>query len=349
MSFQKATSAEEILIPSNKTAKEFGKVELRKEDDKWQVQVTILMEPEGEKAEGWQTGVAIDSSVSMKAFFGRMFQGDIPKDVEHEYEKKGWMSWHTKDGIKFRNYSKEAQQDAIQKGYLHNTPNIVEPIAQDFIAYLAGNLDADGGTTVIYWACGDGSELEVLGDFREEQCKTLKLQGPTKTSFGNKTILKNAMKYFVDLFVTAKRGMYIFITDGQLDDLEDVKKYTIELAKEISAEKRNFVKCVLIGVGDKIDENQMEQLDNLDTGTDVDIWDHKIAKELRSLSEIFAEVVSENQIIASTGIIYDSNGKVAKKYTDGLPAKIEFTLPNNAEWFELEVSGRKIRQTILLK
>jgi hypothetical protein len=228
------------------------------------------------------------------------------------------------------------------------TPNVVQPIAREMIAYLAGQLDADGGTTVIYWACGgDGSAIEVAGDFTVEQCGAMPVVGPTATQFGNGTRLLPAMKYFVDRFTDAERGMYIFMTDGRLDDLKEVKKYTTTLAKLIQSKKRNPVKCVLVGVGNEVDEEQMEELDDLDTGTDVDIWDHKIAKEMRSLVEIFAEVVSENKIVAPTATIYDDTGAVAIQFTDGLPAKVTFSMPATSRAFELEVGGQRIRQTVV--
>jgi hypothetical protein len=165
-------------------------------------------------------------------------------------------------------------------------------------------------------------------------------------AFGTGTHLQPAVKYFVERFKDAERGMYVFVTDGKLDDLGSVKRYCTGLAKDIHAGRRKPVKCVLIGVGTKIDEGQMEELDNLETGTDVDIWDHKIAKELRSVVEIFAELVTENQIVAPTATVYAANGTVAKRFTDGLPARILFSLPSGSEWFELEVSGQKIRQQI---
>jgi hypothetical protein len=140
--------------------------------------------------------------------------------------------------------------------------------------------------------------------------------------------------------------MYIFITDGKLDDLMQVKRYTVDLAKKIAAKQHNPVKCVLIGVGNDIDEGQMEELDDLETGTDVDIWDHKIAKEMRSLIEIFAEVVSENKIVASTATIYDDAGNVAARFSDGLPAKVKFTMRTGSKAFELEVGGQRIRQSV---
>lgn len=335
-------------LPSSIVAKEFGEVNVRNTGKELQVQFTVLMEPQGKEAEGWQTGVALDASASMKGWFGRMLEGTVPPDVTADYEKRGWLGKRIEDGRKVKSFQKEAYDDAIKKGYLKFTLNIVQPVARDFIAYLAGNLDADGGTTVIYWACGDGTAFEVFGDFTETQCRTLAVEGPKIVSFGTGTMLTPAVKYFVERFKEAKRGMYIFITDGKLDDLDEVKKYTTQLAQDIASGKHNFVKCVLIGVGDEIDEHQMEELDDLDTGTNVDIWDHKIAKEMRALVEIFAELVDENQIVAPTGIIYDSSGTIAWKRTDGVPAKISFSMPPTSEWFELEVHGQRIRQTVVL-
>jgi hypothetical protein len=187
----------------------------------------------------------------------------------------------------------------------------------------------------------------VLGDFTEEQCRTLEIIGPRSVAFGTGTRLTPAVHYFAERFKDASRAMYVFITDGRLDDLAEVKNYSVELARGIAAGQRNMLKCVLIGVGDNLDEGQMEELDDLETGTDVDIWDHKIAKDLRDIVEIFAEVVSEHHVVAPTGVIYDSGGKVAKQYTDGLPAKIEVQLPLSSQWFELEVAGQRIRQSLL--
>ncbi len=335
----------QYTIASNKTSKEFGKVDVIENDSENTVQATILMEPQGTEAEGWQTGVAIDSSASMKDWFGQRLLGKIPEDIEKQYKKKKWIEEKSQDGRKVKVFQKEAFEDAINKGILKYSPNIVEPIARDFLDYLSSNLDADGGTTLLYWAAGrEGSEIEIIGDITQKQCSSLNLKGAKV--FGGNTILLPAVKYFIERFQDAKRGMYIFITDGKIEDLEDVKKYTIDLAREIENGKRNYVKCVLIGVGDEIDENQMEELDNIDTGTRVDIWDHKISKEMRDIKEIFAEVVDENTIVASNATVYDSNGEVIKKYTDDLPAKISFTINKNSDYFELDVGKFRIKQFI---
>jgi hypothetical protein len=338
-------------LPSDIVCKEFGEVDIRRLSDRTEVFFTILMEPQGVEAEGWQTGLALDASASMIGAYGISVtagpKGDVPIKLLLKYSIKGWANIVKQDGRDVVIYTDAAVEDALERGYMRRTENEVESLAREMTAYLASSLDADGGTTVIYWACGQsGNEFEECGDFTAEQCKTIMLGGPQKTTFGNGTHLLPAMKYFVDRFKDAKRGMYIFITDGKLDDLDEVKRYTEKLAKSIAAGEHNFVKCVLIGVGSEIDEDQMEELDDLETGTNVDIWDHKIAKEMRSLIEIFAEVVSENQIVAPSAKIYDESGNVAQQFSDGLPAKVMFTLPVESNSFELEVAGRRIMQTI---
>src|SRR6185369_16436274 len=100
-----------------------------------------------------------------------------------EYERKHWITTRIEDGRGVRVFQREAYEDAIQRGYLKVTENIVEPLAREFIAYLAGGLDADGGTTVLYWACNDGGAYEVVGDFSEEQCRKLTLAGPEDHQF----------------------------------------------------------------------------------------------------------------------------------------------------------------------
>jgi hypothetical protein len=335
-------------LPSSLVAREFGEVNVRRTAAGTEVLFTILMEPQGAEAEGWQTGVALDGSASMRDWYGQTLLGKVPPDAAADYRRRGWITETHQDGRKVLIYEAQAYQDAIRRGFLRYSDNIVEPSAREFISYLAGNLDADGGTTVIYWACGDGSAYEVLGDFTAEQCRSLTLVGPKKVDFGVGTRLLPAVKYFVDRFKDAERGMYVFLTDGRLDDLEAVKRYTTQLARKIESGQSHSVKCVLIGVGDHIDESQMEALDDLDTGTGVDIWDHKIRKEMRDLKEIFAEVVDENQIVAPTARLFDSSGRVVKNFADGLPARIAFTLPSGSPWFELEVAGQRIRQTVVL-
>jgi len=335
-------------LPSGMVAREFGEVNVRRRGSQVDVNFTILMEPDGDLAEGWQTGVALDASSSMKSWFGRGLRGYVPESAQKDYSRRGWLREQDIDGRRVQSFEPQAYEDAIAKGYLIRTNNIVEPLARQFISYLADNLDEDGGTTVLYWACDDGAGYEVVGDFTGQQVRTLSFPGPQQRDFGSGTRLLPAMRYFVDRFRDARRGMYLFLTDGRLDDLQAVKNYTISLCQEIAAKKRNMVKCVLIGVGDKIDERQMEELDDLDSGTVVDIWDHKIANEMRAVVEIFAEVVDEHQIVAPTARLFDSAGRLVKTFADGLPARVSFTMAASSDCFELEVGGERIRQPIVV-
>src|SRR5262249_9471186 len=110
--------------------------------------------------------------------------------------------------------------------------------------------------------------------------------------------------------------------------------------------RRNFVKCVLVGLGEQIEEGPMEELDDLDTGTSVDVWDHKIARDMRALTDVFAELADENVIVAPTAKVLTPGGQLIKKFITGLPAKVEFRLPPEATGFVLEMPGRRIEQPL---
>ena len=42
-----------------------------------------------------------------------------------------------------------------------------------------------------------------------------------------------AVRYFVDRFADAKKGIYVFLADGDFQDLPEVKRYTTDLARAI--------------------------------------------------------------------------------------------------------------------
>jgi len=226
-------------------------------------------------------------------------------------------------------------------------PNLVSPFVQSMCTYLANKLAADGSITAIYWATGaDGRAIEEIGTLTAEDASTYVFAGPH--NYGNHTHLLPALRYFVDRFSAAPWGLYVFISDGRLDDLGGVKKYTIQLAREIASGQRNDMKLIMIGVGHKIDESQMVELDDLDTGTDLDLWDHKIAESMQHLAEIFTEVVDENVVVAPQGLIRDSSGNVVLDYRDtGVPALLEFILPAGSTSFSLEIGDKTVTQPLL--
>jgi len=297
-----------------KVAEPFGEVNVYPAaGGKVRVVATILMQPD---KEGCQTGIAIDGSGSMAEVFG--------VDPEGAGGSSGWF--------------------ASFFGGKKKLDNQVAPVAQKVCAYLARTLDADGGTTAIYWATGEqGSQVQVLGDFTSAEAERFPFAPPS--DWGTGTQLLPAVKYFVERFKDAPFGFYVFITDGELHDLEAVKTYTRQLARDVAAKRRRPCKFVLIGVGPNVRERQMEELDDLDTGTDIDLWDHKLAAEMRGLEDIFAEVVDKNARVADAGKILDPEGKVVKNYSDvGVPALLEFEMPATAAYFTLEVNGNRLHQ-----
>jgi hypothetical protein len=277
---------------------------------KVRVVATILMEPH---REGAQTGIALDGSGSMSKLYGVEDGSRVLSPIFGGPKK------------------------------LHNE---ITPIAQKLCAYLARKIDADGGTTCIYWAVGEnGGQIEVVGDLRADEAER-HVFGPPR-DFGTGTRLLPAVKYFVERFRDAPWGFYVFVTDGELHDLDEVKAYSVRLARDIAARRRNPVKFVLIGVGPSVNETQMTELDDLETGTSIDLWDHKLAAEMRVLEEIFAEVVDRNARVADHGRITDPQGRVVKDFSDtGLPAYLEFEMPAGADYFTLEVNGARINQVL---
>jgi hypothetical protein len=297
-------------LPSSQVVMPFGKVNIWNEaDGSKKVRAYILVE---RPFEGAKTGIAIDGSASLRPAYGYI---------------KGWLD--------------------LFLPFLRLKSNVVEEQSRKISAYLAKFVDVNGKTDVIYWATNSGNDgIEEIGELSEAQCPKYDFNKPKK--FGTQTRLAPALKYFTDKYKSAKWGMFVFITDGVLDDLENVKTLTAQLAKDISAKKRKPVKLILLGVGPWIEEKQMQELDDLDTGTNVDLWDHKIASEMSQVAEIFTEVVDEKVILAENGLIRDAKGKVVKEYRDtGLPALLEFILPKGASSaFTLEYGGQIIRQPL---
>jgi len=294
----------------------FGEVNLhRLENGDLQIIATILMEPD---LEGARAGLALDASASMKAMYGHTTLSPI-------FQKASGVI------------------------------NVVQPVARTMTAYLA-RFSTSGSAHLIYWACApDGTQVEPLGDFTEAMADKLEVRGPRRFPWGRKTMLLPPVQYFAQTaFPDAPWAICVFVTDGVIDDLEAVKQFSWNLARDIADGRRAFVKLVLLGVGEEVDEAQMEELDDMFEGSGlcdpkgqpIDIWDHKLVSEMRSLAEIFAEVVSENVILTEWGKVYDSREQLVHHYSDGLPALLRFTLPAGSTAFTLELPNATVTQDL---
>lgn len=295
----------------------FGEVNVYKQaNGSLDVVATVLMVPD---VEGASAGLALDASASMKKMYGV-------------------------SGVLGGVFAKEA---AI--------PNLVEPVARVMATYLSG-FASDGKVHLIYWACNpDGSAIEEIGQLTTTEAQAVTIKGPSKFPWGRGTKLLPALKHFVEhAFEKSPWAICVFVTDGVIEDLVDVKTYCLELGKQIAAGQRHFCKLVLIGVGEEVDEGQMEELDDMFAGTglkdpkgrEIDLWDHKLAGQMQKVEEIFAEVVSEDAIVVSSGRIIDNSGNAAKDYPDGVPALLRFSLPAGATAFTLEFPGGSVTQDL---
>lgn len=342
-----------VQLDNQLVHKSLGEVNVTLKDSMLHVTATILLRP-GQGNEGWQTGVAIDCSSSMTRAFGgeNMYFTRALTDAEtSDLISKGLIEVFEQDGQSMCRMLHGCHEHLLQQGILRisKDENEVQNVCRTAIPLLAEEIDADGGTTVLYWAMGaDGSGIELMGDLTAEEAKTAEYKGVS--DWGNGTKLMPAIRYFLTTFADAPMGFYVFITDGRIDDFEEVKAFTCQLSHDIAAKKVNPVHFVLVGVGSEIDTDQMAQLDDLPDAMNLpyDIWDHKIAKEMRSINDIFAELVDENRIIAKSAEIKDLEGNSVHSYTDGVPAIMRFSMPMSAKGFQIVLpNGATLQQQVI--
>ncbi|RYZ41008.1 MAG: VWA domain-containing protein [Myxococcaceae bacterium] len=174
---------------------------------------------------------------------------------------------------------------------------------------------------------------------------------PGAKQLGGFTYLEPALRDYVKYLeeqvkVGAKRGCAIVVTDGRLHDAEAVEKFSAEVAKKIATGKLPRINFVLVGVGDDIDEEQLEHIAHEEYPGVGHLWCHRIAKEITQVAELVAVLVDETMTVAAGGTIYDDKGKILKTYEGRLPAVLEFDVPEGAKSFTLEVSGQRYTQPL---
>ncbi len=226
--------------------------------------------------------------------------------------------------------------------------NLVEPQMRWMLEYLASK-DRDGVLRVAYWATGSGAEIEVVGDLSGAQAQSYKFPGPQ--FYGKGTVLLPVLRDYVahirqEVANGARRGLAVIITDSQLHDAADVTAYSTQVAKEIAAGRLPRINFVLVGVGEQVDEEQMEEICHADYPGVGHLWCHRVADRMEEMAELVAVLVDETMTVAAGGTVYDDQGNVLKVYEARLPAVLEFKVPTGCASFTLEVAGQRFTQPI---
>jgi hypothetical protein len=287
--------------------------DLHFEDGK--VRAVLLHDP---TVEGLDMAIYMDASGSMK------------DEYEYKQESRSFLEW---------------LRGAPQK----QASNQVEPQVQWMLEYLA-TKDRNGMLRVAYWACGSsGKDVEIVGELKGTDVKSYKFPGAKQ--LGNYTNMTPALKDYVQYLKAqvpkgARRGCAVIVTDGKLHDPDEVKAFSAEVAREISSGRLPRINFVLVGVGDNIDEEQLEDIAHVEFPGVGHLWCHRIAQEITQVAELVAVLVDENMTVAAGGTIYDDKGKILKSYEGRLPAVLEFDVPEGTESFTLEVNGQRYTQPL---
>ncbi len=280
------------------------------------VRATLLHDP---TVEGLDVALYMDGSGSMR------------KEYEYPAEPRGFFAWM------FGDLPKQAET------------NEVEPQVRWMLEYLASK-DRNGLLRVGYWACGEsGSDVEVIGELAGDKAKTYAFPGPQR--LGRHTHLAPAVRDFVTYLKAqvpkgARRGCAVFVIDGQIQDVKEVEKVTMEVATESARGRLPRVNFVLVGVGAKIDEEQLEAIAHTEHASVGHLWCHRVAAEIKQVAELVAVLVDETMTVAAGGTIWDDKGKVLREYEGRLPAVLEFDVPEHCESFTLEVNGQRFTQPL---
>jgi hypothetical protein len=281
------------------------------------VRATLLHDP---TVEGLDMAIYMDGSYSMKA----------------EYEPRV-------------RHTGNFWQRLFGTGPTESMPNTVEPQVKWMLEYLA-TKDRNGILRVGYWACGDtGRGVEIIGELKGTDVAQYHFPGPRQ--MGHATRLAPAMRDYIAYLETqvragARRGCAVYVTDGKIQDADEVKALSAEIARRIAQGRLPRTNFILVGVGSNVDEEQMEEICHAEFPGVGHLWCHRVAAEISQVAELVAVLVDETMTVAAGGTIYDDRGQVLKVYEGRLPAVLEFEVPEDAEAFVLEVSGQRYRQPL---
>lgn len=232
-------------------------------------------------------------------------------------------------------------------GPFETLPNQIKPIATRLGEILCG-LMKDDKTRFFYWAMGTGGDIEDIGTYSSSELPDMSVAGVDKTAWGRGTHLLPAIKTVVEGGGGSSSWvMGVILTDGKIEDEQECMEYCMGLGKFLVENPEVTIKLILIGVGEAVNREQLVRFDDMFEGTDleddVDIWSccpiDDIEDEEGILGVLFGELMTEDMIVASSGKVLDPDGNMVKQFSDGLPGKFSFMLPEDCSSFTLQAGG----------
>ncbi len=246
----------------------------------------------------------------------------------------------------------------IPKLFRKPDQNIMQPVVRKLSEFLRG-LSSDGKVNAIYWAVGTGGgDIEPIGLMDEAMERTVEVEGPKRKNWGTGTQLAPPLRYYADAFKDDKWAMALFITDGEIEDMEEAKKVSMEIGKQCAAGMRGYVKFVVVGVGKAVNEDQLAELNDMFEGSglkypanakfcpneDIDMWDYSLASDMKSLWDVMKEVDFGINIPGSLRIADDKGTQIEAK--DYIPMKLDFEVKAGTRSVTLELAGHTIVQPL---
>ncbi|TGN99890.1 hypothetical protein PN36_32140 [Candidatus Thiomargarita nelsonii] len=107
----------------------------------------------------------------------------------------------------------------IPKLFRQPGANVMEPVVRHLSRYIC-DYSGDGTVSLLYWA---------VDTFNSTQSSQIPVDGPNQQVWGTGTKLLPALNYFISQFKEADWTILLFISDGVLEDFEEVKKRAMEV------------------------------------------------------------------------------------------------------------------------
>jgi hypothetical protein len=223
------------------------------------------------------------------------------------------------------------------------------PRVRPMLQYLASK-DRNGLLRLAWWGCGPaGRDIEVVGEMSGPDVERQRFFGPRQ--IGTSTALTPALEDYVGYLRTqvadgARQGCAIVVTDRRIDDADEVKAFSQQVARQIGCGRLPRTNFILVGVGDRVDPEQLEHIGR-DTFPGIGpVWRHRTAADLDQVADVVAGLVDATMTVAAGGAVVDDAGRVLKIYEGRLPAVLEFDIPEDCRQFTLEVNGQRYNQPL---